>query len=175
MPSAICPIFGSYGELHELWLLPLVAVLLTCAMGPGLLVLFGPSFRIANVKRSHLMRVWAYSSLHIPLVYSFLSVATVTRTILLVFFEPYWLGSPSTAPEYFAEWFKEWGGAVAGGFGVLWFALYMRYAVGRYLRLPASRSVAISIGIIMGLFAAVLAVALWFVLAQIRPHMAWGW
>ena len=173
--ASIWPAVGRSGALHTLWLLPLIAVLVTCALSPGLLVLFGPSFRIAKVKGAHLRRVWAYSLLHLPVIYAFFSIAVIAREAMWVYYGTGAWSGPKNAPERAAFWIAQWGGVVAGAVGVLWFTIYLRFAVGRYLRLPTAVGVAVSVGIITALFAALFAVALWYPYIRLHPYTVWSW
>lgn len=136
-------------------LLPLLSLLVSTAIAPGILVLFGDSMKLARVRRVHLLRVWVYSLVCVPWAYCVLGLSSmydwnagrVSNWRSGSFFTvDLFLGVPR--PTLLP----------AVGVALVIQMFVIRRAVVSYLRLPSAWGVAISVAVITALLTGVLSV-----------------
>lgn len=136
-------------------ILPLIGLLAATAIAPGILVLFGDSMKLARVRRVHLLRVWVYSLVCVPCSYCILSFSAIFDWITD------WTTDSSTWWLFSVDFYTYRPRPtllLAVGVAVGIQTLVIHRAVVVYLRLTSGWGVAISVGVITVLLAAIIAV-----------------
>ncbi|MCH7793344.1 MAG: hypothetical protein IID31_13820, partial [Planctomycetes bacterium] len=136
-------------------LLPLLGLMVSTAIAPGILMLFGDSMKLARVRRVHLLRVWVYSLVCVPWAYCILGFSSMYdwnagRS-------SNWWSSPFFGVDLFLGRPRPTL-LPAAGLALVIQMFVIRRAVASYLRLPSAWGVAFSVAVITALLTAVLAV-----------------